>query len=167
MTGIDQDYLTEILERASEGGTTCKKEIFDGWKYLEELKEKGSRPGIPLSFNEVPGRISGELTTEEERELQRKYGNFHRHTAVLKDLGYIEVWQKDHTGTIRHIGIWGGEGEFWPKRVTANGYKALSYLKDESFAEKAKKAGSHMVIRMIDAAVKYGTQSTFNNWIGQ
>ena len=167
MAGIDQDYLTEILERASEGGTICRPEIFDGWRYYEELKEKGSQPGIALAFNEVPERIPGELTTEEERELRGKYRDFHRHTAVLKDLEYIEIWQKDHTGTISQIGIWGGEGEFWPKRVTANGYKALGYLKDESFTEKVKEAGSAMVVRLIDAAVKGGTQWTFNNWIGE
>ena len=79
MKGLDWDYIVEILEDATEGGTGCSYTLFSVGESQRLLDEK------TLS-------LYGGLTAEESKEHTEALRKFHTHTGVLSDLNWIETW---------------------------------------------------------------------------
>ena len=117
MEKLDWEYIRDILDRGTKGGTSCSPELFDAYDTLQKLEE--------MFFAEL---------SEVDRGLQLKlWSNFHKHSAILWDLRYIEIWDLSTESppwsrSLVH-NVFGDE--FWPKRVTASGYNFLENLNDD------------------------------------
>jgi len=72
MKELDWDYIVEILEDATEGGTGCSYTLFRAGESQRLLDE-----------NTPP---YGNLTAEARKEHTEALRKFHTHTGVLSDL---------------------------------------------------------------------------------
>ena len=106
MRDLDWEYMTEILEAATEGGTGCAPELFDGGKAWYALGKQ-----LPPGWGEES--LSAE---EQEKELETLI-EFHTHTGVLADMGLIEIWDNQamrnawrfwHAATVHQLEQRGG-----------------------------------------------------------
>ena len=76
MEKLDWEYIRDILVRATRGMTGCPPELFDAYEALQKL-DAGEWGNLDAT----------------ELELQRTiFTNFHKHSAILYDLGFIEIW---------------------------------------------------------------------------
>ena len=113
MKELDWDYIVEILEQATEGGTGCSYMLFS----------------IGESQRLLDNQFYGDLTAEERKEHEEALRRFHTHTGVLSDLNWIETWDKPTSMPEPPAGCWIVPAqEFWPKRVTAKGHAFLKTL---------------------------------------
>ncbi len=116
MEKLNWEYIQDILDRATTGGTGCPATLFDAYHILEKFEDMYAEQ------------------SEVDRELQLTlWRDFHRHSAILWDLGFIEIWDlsTENPGWSRSLvyNLYGDE--FWPKRVTASGYNFLENLNED------------------------------------
>ena len=117
MEKLDWGYIQEILEQATHGSTGCSPELFEtAYEALQHL-DTGFSDFAPDDFE-----IETPITV-----LQV----FHRHSGILYDLGFIEIWDPSELALTLAIGTLIGGDEFWPKRVTASGYMFLENLNED------------------------------------
>ena len=113
MKELDWEYIVEILEDATEGGTGCSYTLFS----------------IGESQRLLDSQFYGDITAEERKEHTEALQKFHTHTGVLSDLKWIETWDKPTSMPDPPVGSWIVPAqEFWPKRVTAKGHAFLKTL---------------------------------------
>ena len=134
MKELDWDYIVEILEHATEGGTGCSYTLFSIGE-SQRLLDENTPYGGP--------------TTEERKEHVEALQKFHTHTGVLSDLNRIETWDKPTSMPEPPVGCWIVPAEeFWPKRVTAKGYAFLETLE----ADKRKQGNLLETIKQFAIA---------------
>ena len=134
MKELDWDYIVEILEQATEGGTGCSYMLFS----IGESQR--------LLDNEF---FDGDLTAEESKEHEEALRRFHTHAGVLSDLNWIETWDKPLSMPEPTAGWWIVPAqEFWPKRVTAKGHAFLKTLE----ADKRKQGNLLETIKQFAVA---------------
>ena len=136
MKELDWEYMTGILEAATEGGTGCAPELFDGGKAWHALGQR-----LP------PGWGEESLSAEnQEKELETLI-KFHTHTGAFADMGLIEIWDNQAMrNRYGHYGIFFAGEEYWPMRVTAKGHNYLSVVR----ADRSKGG------KILDALAKVG-----------
>lgn len=124
MTPLNWDYIKDILNQATAGGTGCSPELFDGWKAQQALD---SHEGALL------GASGSRLDAGERQKFEEELARFHRHSSILYDLGFIEIWDpQEISRRWVMLGAWSDGDEFWPKRVTASGYMFLENTQSSS-----------------------------------
>ena len=158
MKEISRERLEQILEEATVGGNQCGPMPFEAGRTRRRLAQNEG-----LQLDPPSEQIPESLSKEEEERLQAEYRSFHVHTGILSDLGYIEVWDPNPPSGNARFPWFIEEDEFWPKRVTGKGYKALGYLKDESFKKRIQASGKWTLIRLVDAAVHFGNHLTIRS----
>ena len=133
MKELDWEYIVEILEDATEGGTGCSYKLFSIGESQRLLDENAPY---------------GNLTTEEREKHIEALRKFHTHTGILSDLNWIETWDSPVNMPEPPSGYWIiPAGEFWPKRVTAKGYGFLKTL------EADKRKSGHLLETIKEFAI--------------
>ena len=117
MEKLNWGYIQEILEQATHGGTGCSPELF---VEAYEAQQTLDAQIIELAQND--------RDLEAARENIEK---FHKHSAILSDLGFIEIWSPNEAALRGADGVWIDGDVFWPKRVTASGYMFLENLNED------------------------------------
>ena len=144
MKKLDWNYIEEILATATEGGTGCDPELFDGGRAW-------------AAIGRVDWEIGGsDLSDDERQEAFDTLNKFHVHTGVLFDMHLIEVWDT-RTMPFEYHGHFTAGDEYWPKRVTARGYNFLSTVEaDRNKGGKLLDTLSNTALSAVQRAVNAG-----------
>lgn len=132
MEKLNWGYIQEILEQATHGSTGCPPMLF-----VTAYEAQRNMDSLLTEFG--PDDID---RNTQIAVLER----FHRHSAVLYDLGFIEIWTPSEVHLRGVDGMWIDGDEFWPKRVTALGYNFLEGLNNEKY-------GGRLMAILNDAGV--------------
>ena len=114
MNELDWEYIIDILDKATAGATGCSPTLFVASNALQKLQDEFDQPLDEVERQKCIGALE----------------NFHTHSGILHDLGFLEVWDPRD-----FFAKWGGGGfidgsVYWPKRVTASGYIFLENLSE-------------------------------------
>ena len=145
MKELDWDYIVEILEDATEGGTGCSYTLFRAAESQRVLDEN---------------ILYGNLTAEERGKHIESLRKFHTHTGILSDLNWIETWDSTISMPEPPSGSWIIPAEeFWPKRVTAKGHGFLKTLEtDKRNSGHLLETMKEFTIRQVNKAAELGLE---------
>ena len=76
MNELDWEYIIDVLDKATAGATGCSPTLFDASNALQKLQNEFDQPLDEVERQKCIGALE----------------NFHTHSGILHDLGFLEVW---------------------------------------------------------------------------